>query len=396
MRKVVIASAARTPIGNFGGSLAGLSAVELGSAATVAAVARAGISPGDIQEVVIGHVLSAGLGQNVARQIAVKAGIPADTPAETLNMVCGSGLRAVSLAAQMIRSGEVDIVLAGGAESMSNSPYILKKARFGYRMGHDQLVDSMLSDGLWDVFNDYHMGMTAENIAGQREISREEQDLFAASSQQRAEAAIQAGYFQEEIVPLLIPQKKGDPVPCAADEYPRFGTTAEILGKLRPAFRKDGTVTAGNASGINDGAAMLVVMSEEKAASLGIKPLARIVGFASTGVDPAVMGLGPITATRKALAMAGISVADLGLAEVNEAFAAQSLAVIQDLGLDPEKTNISGGAIALGHPIGASGARIAVTLLYNMKRLATRYGLATLCIGGGMGTAVIFERIAAI
>jgi acetyl-CoA C-acetyltransferase len=319
--------------------------------------------------------------------------LPDTVPAMTLNMVCGSGLRAISLAAQIISSGEADIVLAGGTESMSNAAYALKKARYGYRMGHDQIIDTMISDGLWDTFNDYHMGITAENIAEQWGITREEQDAFAAESQRRAIAAIEAGYFDEEIVPVPIPQKKGDPVLFAKDEYPRAGTTAETLAKLRPAFKKDGTVTAGNASGINDGAAMLVVMSREKADQLGLKPLAKIAGIGSAGVDPGIMGHGPVPASKKALAMAGLTIGDIGLVEANEAFAAQSISVVRDLGLDLARTNISGGAIALGHPIGASGARIATTLLYGMKRTSARYGLATLCIGGGMGTAIVFERI---
>ncbi|NLK89893.1 MAG: acetyl-CoA C-acetyltransferase, partial [Clostridiaceae bacterium] len=357
------------------------------------AIKRAGIQGDAIDQVIMGSVLTAAHGQNVARQVAIKVGLPDTVPAMTLNMVCGSGLRAVSLAAQVIMTGESDIVLAGGSESMSNAVYALKKARYGYRMGNDQLVDTMISDGLWDIYNDYHMGITAENIAEQWGITREEQDEFAAESQRRAVAAIEAGYFAEEIVPVTIPQRKGDPVVFAQDEFPRAGTTAEKLAKLRPAFKKDGTVTAGNASGINDGAAMLVVMSREKADRLGIKPLAKIIGFGSAGVDPKIMGYGPVPASRAALRMAGLTIEDIDLVEANEAFAAQSIAVIRDLGLDLSKTNVSGGAIALGHPIGASGARIATTLLFGMKRLGSRYGLATLCIGGGMGTAVVFERI---
>ena len=393
MREVVIASAARTPIGSFGGSLTPFGAVDLGAIAAAEAIKRAGITPADVDQVIMGAVLTAAQGQNVARQAAIKAGLPETTPAMTLNMVCGSGLRAISLAAQVVMSGESDIVLAGGAESMTNAVYALKKARYGYRMGNDQLVDTMIQDGLWDIFNDYHMGITAENIAEQWNITRQEQDEFAAESQRRAVAAVEGGVFDEEIVPVAIPQRKGDPVMFARDEYPRAGTTTETLAKLKPAFKKDGTVTAGNASGINDGAAMLVVMSREKADQLGIKPLAKIVGLGSAGVDPKIMGYGPVPATRKALAMAGLEVKDLDLVEANEAFAAQSLSVVRDLGLDLQKTNVSGGAIALGHPIGASGARIATTLLYGMKRLDARYGLATLCIGGGMGTAVIFEKI---
>ncbi|MGI6326400.1 MAG: acetyl-CoA C-acetyltransferase [Saccharofermentanales bacterium] len=394
MREVVIASAARTPIGNFGGSLTPFGAVDLGAIAAEEAIKRAGIQGDAIDQVIMGSVLTAAHGQNVARQVAIKAGLPDTVPAMTLNMVCGSGLRAISLAAQVIMTGESDIVLAGGSESMSNAVYALKKARYGYRMGNDQLIDTMISDGLWDIYNDYHMGITAENIAEQWGITREEQDEFAAESQRRAVAAIEAGYFAEEIVPVTIPQRKGDPVVFAQDEFPRAGTTAEKLAKLRPAFRKDGgTVTAGNASGINDGAAMLVVMSREKADQLGIKPLAKVISFGSAGVDPKIMGYGPVPASRAALKMAGLTIEDIDLVEANEAFAAQSIAVVRDLGLDLSKTNVSGGAIALGHPIGASGARIATTLLFGMKRLGSRYGLATLCIGGGMGTAMIFERI---
>ncbi len=394
MREVVIASAARTPIGNFGGSLTPFGAVDLGAIAAGEAIKRAGIQEDAIDQVIMGSVLTAAHGQNVARQVAIKAGLPDTVPAMTLNMVCGSGLRAISLAAQVIMTGESDIVLAGGSESMSNAVYALKKARYGYRMGNDQLIDTMISDGLWDIYNDYHMGITAENIAEQWGITREEQDEFAAESQRRAVAAIEAGYFAEEIVPVTIPQRKGDPVVFAQDEFPRAGTTAEKLAKLRPAFRKDGgTVTAGNASGINDGAAMLVVMSREKADQLGIKPLAKVISFGSAGVDPKIMGYGPVPASRAALKMAGLTIEDIDLVEANEAFAAQSIAVVRDLGLDLSKTNVSGGAIALGHPIGASGARIATTLLFGMKRLGSRYGLATLCIGGGMGTAMIFERI---
>ncbi len=393
MKEVVIVSAARTPIGCFGGSLAAFSAVELGAQTAIEVIKRAGIAPEAIDEVVLGGVLTAAQGQNIARQVAIKAGLPDTTPAMTLNIVCGSGLRAISLAAQMIRSGEAEVILAGGMESMTNAVYALKKARYGYRMGNDQIIDTMVNDGLWDAFNDYHMGTTAENIAEEWQITREEQDAFAATSQQRAVAAIEAGYFKDEIMPVPIPQKKGDPVMFDTDEYPRAGTTAETLSKLKPAFKKDGTVTAGNASGINDGAAMLIVMSREKADALGLKSMAKIVGIGTGGVDPRIMGYGPVPATKKALAMAGLTVKDLDLIEANEAFAAQSIAVARDLGLDLAKTNVSGGAIALGHPIGASGARIATTLLYGMQRTKSRYGLATLCIGGGMGTAIIFERV---
>ncbi len=333
-------------------------------------------------------------GQNVARQVAIKAGLPDTVPAMTLNMVCGSGLRAISLAAQVIMTGESDIVLAGGSESMSNAVYALKKARYGYRMGNDQLIDTMISDGLWDIYNDYHMGITAENIAEQWGITREEQDEFAAESQRRAVAAIEAGYFAEEIVPVTIPQRKGDPVVFAQDEFPRAGTTAEKLAKLRPAFRKDGgTVTAGNASGINDGAAMLVVMSREKADQLGIKPLAKVISFGSAGVDPKIMGYGPVPASRAALKMAGLTIEDIDLVEANEAFAAQSIAVVRDLGLDLSKTNVSGGAIALGHPIGATGGKILATLIYSLKAQKKEIGMVSACIGGGQGVAMVVRNL---
>jgi acetyl-CoA C-acetyltransferase len=392
MREVVIVSAARTPIGSFGGSLAGVAAVELGRIAAEEAIKRAGINAECIQEVVIGNVLSAGLGQNVARQVTLKCGLAETTPALTINMVCGSGLRAVSLAAQMIMSGDADVVLAGGTESMSNAPYVLNKARWGQRMGNGELIDSMINDGLWDAFNDYHMGITAENVAERWNISREEQDKFAVESQRKAEAAIKDGRFKDEIVPVVIPQRKGDVVVVDTDEYPKFGASFEKLQKLKPAFKKEGTVTAGNASGINDGAAMLVVMSKEKACSLGLKPLAIIKSFASVGLDPAVMGYGPVPATRKALEKAGITAKELDLIEANEAFASQALSVVKDLELDIEKVNVNGGAIALGHPIGASGARILTSLVYEMQRRDAKTGLATLCIGGGMGTAIILER----
>ena len=391
MRDVVIVSAARTPVGNFGGALAGCSAVELGCVAAEAAIARAGIDKAVIEEVIVGNVLSAGLGQNVARQVSVRAGLPETVSALTVNKVCGSGLRAVTLAAQIIRAGDADVVLAGGTESMSNAPYLLNKARFGYRMGHDSLVDSLIQDGLWDAFGNVHMGVTAENIAQRWGITREAQDAFAAESQQKAAKARQEGLFEAEIAPVPLPQKKGDPIPYATDEYIREGTTAESLAKLRPAFRKDGSVTAGNASGINDGAAMLVVMSAQKASQLGIKPLARIVSYASVGLSPDVMGYGPVPATKAALERAGLTVADLDRVEANEAFAVQSLAVAADLGIPANKINRTGGAIALGHPIGASGARVLTTLLYGMRRDGDRYGLATLCIGGGQGIALIVE-----
>ncbi len=392
MREAVICAAARTAIGSFGGGLAGVSAAELGAVAAKAAIARAGINAAQIDEVIVGNVLSAGLGQNVARQVALGAGLPDGTPAMSLNKVCGSGLRAVSLAAQLIKAGDADIVLAGGTESMSNAPYVLRGHRTGVKMGDSKLVDSMINDGLWDIYNDYHMGVTAENVAKQCNISREEQDAFALMSQQRAQAAIEAGKFKEEIAPVSIPQRKGDPKIVDTDEYPRFNSTIEGFQKLRPAFQKDGTVTAGNASGINDGAAMLIVCSKEKAEELKLPVLAAIKGYGSAGVNPSVMGLGVVPAVRKALEKAGITANELDLAEANEAFAAQALAVTRELGLKPEITNVNGGAIALGHPIGASGARILTTLLYEMGKRSCRLGLATLCIGGGMGTAIVVER----
>ncbi|SHH25834.1 acetyl-CoA C-acetyltransferase [Caloranaerobacter azorensis DSM 13643] len=392
MREVVIVGAARTPIGSFGGSLSKLSAVDLGVAAAKEAIKRAGIKEEMIDEVIVGNVLSAGLGQNPARQIAINAGLPDTIPAMTINKVCGSGLRAVSMAAQFIMLGDADIILAGGTESMSNAPYIVPKARWGLRMGHSELIDTMIQDGLTDIFNNYHMGITAENIAEKWNISREEQDEFALQSQLKAERAQKEGKFKDEIVPVEVPQRKGEPIIVDTDEYPRHGTTIEKLAKLKPAFKKDGTVTAGNASGINDGAAMLIVMAKEKAEELGIEPLVTIKSYASAALDPKIMGYGPVPATKKALERAGLKVEDLDLIEANEAFAAQSIAVMKDLGLDPEKVNVNGGAIALGHPIGASGARILVTLIYEMIRRKSKYGLATLCIGGGQGAAVVVER----
>lgn len=394
MRDVVIVAAARTPIGNFGGALKDFSAVELGKIAAMEAIKRAGIASDLIDEVAIGNVLSAGHGQNIARQVAVKAGLPVTTPALTVSKVCGSGLRAISLAAQMIKAGDSEVVLAGGTESMSNAAYILKKARFGIKMGHETIIDSMIQDGLWDAFENYHMGITAENIAQKWDISRELQDTFAAHSQQKAEVAIQAGRFKDEIVPVVIPQRKGDPVIFDTDEFPRFGSTAEKLSKLAPAFIQDGTgtVTAGNASGINDGAAMMVLMSKEKADSLGLPYLATIKSYATAGVDPSIMGYGVVPASAKAMELAKVSATDLDLVEANEAFAAQAICVCDELGFDPGKTNVNGGAIALGHPIGCSGARILTTLLYEMQKRDSRLGLASLCIGGGMGTAMIVER----
>lgn len=392
MREVVIASAARTAIGNFGGSLVGMSAVDLGAVAAKEAIERAGVKPEQIDEVVIGNVLCAGLGQNVARQVALKAGIPVTVPAMGLSKVCGSGLRAVSLAAQIIKAGDADIVLAGGTESMSNAVYALKNHRFGMKMGNDTIVDTMIHDGLWDAFHDYHMGVTAENIAERYGITREEQDAFSAESQKRAQAAIESGRFRDEIVPVSIPVRKGDPKIFDTDEFPRFGTTADTLAKLRPAFKKDGTVTAGNASGINDGAAMLIICSGEKAEELGLPVMAKITGYGSGGVEPEVMGLGVVPAAALAMKRAGVTSAELDLVEANEAFAAQAIAVCRDLKLDLGKTNVNGGAVALGHPIGASGARILTTLLYEMQKQDVKKGLATLCIGGGMGTAVVVER----
>ena len=392
MKEVVIVGAARTPVGSFGGSLSKLSAVDLGVIAAKEAIKRAGIEPNMINEVVIGNVLSAGLGQNPARQVALGAGLPDTTPAMTINKVCGSGLRAVSMAAQLIMLEDADVVLAGGTESMSNAPYLIPGARWGQRMGDGKVVDYMVHDGLWDIFNDYHMGITAENIAEQWNLTREEQDKFALVSQTRAEKAQKEGRFKDEIVPVEVPQRKGAPIVVEDDEYIKPGTTIEKLAKLRPAFKKEGTVTAGNASGINDGAAMLIVMSKEKAEELGLKPLVTIKSYASAGVDPKIMGYGPVPATRKALERAGITVEELDLIEANEAFAAQSLAVVKDLGLDTEIVNVNGGAIAIGHPIGASGARILITLIYEMMKREAKTGLATLCIGGGQGTAVIVER----
>lgn len=393
MREVVIASAVRTAIGSFNGSLAPLSAVDLGAHVISTAVSRAGISPEAIDEVIFGNVLQAGLGQNPARQAAVKAGLSTEIPSFTINKVCGSGLKTVTLAAQAILAGDAEIIVAGGTESMTNAPYLLDaKARWGYRMGNANLTDVMIKDGLWCAFNDYHMGITAENVAEKYGISREAQDQLAAASQSKAVQAIAAGAFKREIEPIVIKTRKGETV-VDIDEYPRNGVTVEALGKLKPAFKKDGSVTAGNASGINDGAAALILMSGDKAKQLGIKPLAKIRSYASCGVDPSIMGIGPVPATRKALAKAGLTVDDLDLIEANEAFAAQFLAVGQELGFAQDKTNIYGGAIALGHPIGASGARILVTLLHALERNNKQLGLATLCIGGGQGIATIVERI---
>ena len=391
-RKVVIASAARTPVGSFGGALKSQSAVDLGIVAAKAAIERAGIKPEDVEETVLGCVLQAGLGQNVARQISLGAGIPITTPAMTINKVCGSGLRTVSLAAQMILAGDVDVVLAGGAESMSNAPFLSNESRWGARMGDKKVVDEMIKDGLWDAFNDYHMGVTAENIAEKFGLTREEQDELAAGSQQKAAKARAEGRFKDEIVPVEVKGRKGKVTVVEEDEYIKEGVTTESISKLRPAFIKDGTVTAANASGINDGAACLVVMSEEKAKELGVKPLATIVSYATEGVDPAIMGTGPIPTVRKALEKADLKLEDIDLIEANEAFAAQALSVIKELGLNTDIVNVNGGAIALGHPVGASGARILTTLLYEMQKRDSKKGIATLCIGGGMGTAVVVER----
>jgi len=392
-KEIVIASACRTAIGSFGGTLKNTPAVELGAVVIKEAVNRAGLKPEQVDEVVFGNVLQAGLGQNPARQAALKAGLPETSAAFTVNIVCGSGLKSVALAAGLIQAGDAEIVVAGGMENMSLAPYAMPAARWGARMFNTNMVDVMVNDGLWDAFNNYHMGITAENVAEQWGLTREMQDEFALASQHKAEAAIKAGKFKDEIVPVMIPQKKGDPLCFDTDEFPRFGATMEALAKLKPAFKKDGgTVTAGNASGINDSAAALVVMSKEKAEELGIKPLATIVSYATGGVDPKIMGTGPIPATRKALEKAGLTIKDLDLIEANEAFAAQSLAVAHDLEFDMEKVNVNGGAIALGHPIGASGARILVTLLYEMQKRDSKYGLATLCIGGGQGQALIVKR----
>jgi len=391
-QEIVIVSAVRTPIGNFSGSLKDVSATKLGALVIKSAIEKAGINPDQVNEVIMGNVLQAGLGQNPARQASILAEIPQEVPALTINKVCGSGLKAVHLAMQSILAGDADIVVAGGMENMSQAPYLLDGARSGYRMGDQKVVDSIIKDGLWCAFNDYHMGITAENLCEQYELTREELDQFAAHSQQKAVAAIEAGRFEDEIVPVVIPQRKGEPIVFANDEFPRAGTTAEKLAGLRPAFKKDGIVTAGNASGINDGAAAVVVMSKQKADELGLEPLATIRANASAGVDPSIMGIGPVPATKKALEKAGLSIEDINLIEANEAFAAQSLAVGKGLNFNEEILNVNGGAIALGHPIGASGTRILVSLLHELKRRDGRYGLATLCIGGGQGVATVIER----
>lgn len=392
MKEVVIVSAVRTPVGSFGGVFKDVPAVDLGVVAVKEAIRQAGIKPEDVNEVYMGCILQSGLGQGVARQISVKAGIPVEVPATTINMLCGSGLRTVSLAAQTIIAGDNDVVVVGGAENMSRAPYVLNNARFGSRMGNDTMVDTMIYDALTDAFHGYHMGITAENIAEKYGITREEQDAFAAASQNKAERAMADGKFKDEIAPVMIPQRRGEPLVVDTDEYPKKGVTVDSLAKLRPAFKKDGTVTAGNASGINDGAAALVVMSKEKADELGLTPLATIVSYGNGGVDPSIMGIGPVPSTKTALQKSGLTIDDMDLIEANEAFAAQALAVGKDLKWDAEKVNVNGGAIALGHPVGASGARILVTLLHEMKRRNSKYGLATLCIGGGMGTSVVVKR----
>lgn len=393
MREVVIVAAQRTPIGAFGGAFKDVSAVELGKVAVKGALDSINLDPKEVDELIFGNVLGAGLGQNVARQVAVGAGIPIEKPSVTINKVCGSGLKTVSLAAQSIIAGDADVIVAGGTENMSASAFVLPGARWGLRMGDGKVVDTMLKDGLMDAFEDYHMGITAENIAEKFNLSREEQDELATASQNKAEAAVTSGRFKEEIVPVSVPQRKGDDLVVDTDEYPRFGATQEGLAKLRPAFKRDGgSVTAANSSGINDGAAALILMSREKAEVLGLEVLASIKSYASAGVDPSIMGTGPIPATRIALEKAGLTIDDIDLVEANEAFAAQALCVLKDLEIDMEKVNVNGGAIALGHPIGASGARIFVTLLHEMKKRDVKRGLATLCIGGGQGISVVVER----
>lgn len=391
-KEVVIVSAVRTAIGSFQGSLKDVPATKLGALVIKEALVKAGIEPKQVSEVIMGNVLQAGLGQNPARQASIFAGLPDTVPSMTINKVCGSGLKAIHLATQAIVSGDSDIVVAGGMENMSQAPYLLKNAREGFRMGDQKVVDSMISDGLWCAFNDYHMGITAENLCDRYGISREEQDEFSARSQQRAVKAIEAGKFKEEIVPVEIPQRKGDPIIFDTDEYVKQGSTAEKLGGLRPAFKKEGSVTAGNASGINDGAAAVVVMSKEKADELGLTPLATIIANASAGVDPSVMGIGPVQAVKNVFQKSGLSMADMDLVEANEAFAAQSIAVDRELSFNHEKLNVNGGAIALGHPIGASGTRIFVSLLHEMIKQDAKTGLATLCIGGGQGVATIIKR----
>ena len=391
MRKIYIAEAVRTAVGKFQGALTNVSSVELGKTVIKALMERSGMKPEAIDEIIMGSICTAGMGQNVARQIEIAAGIPVEKTAVTLNMVCGSGMRAIAMAAQEIKCGDAEIIAAGGSENMTAAPYVLKKARGGYRMGNGEIIDTMVNDGLWDVFNNCHMGITAENLAVKYNISREEQDKMSAESQNKAEKAIKEGRFKDEIVPVVIPQRKGDPVVFDTDEFPRFGTTEQTLAKLKPAFKKDGTVTAGNASGCNDGAAAVLVVSEDALKKYNLKPLARIVSYAWAGVDPSIMGIGPAYAVRKALDKAGWKLEDVELIEANEAFAAQALSVAKELGFNKEIVNVNGGAVALGHPIGASGARITVSLLHEMKKRGAKKGLSTLCIGGGMGIAMCFE-----
>ena len=392
MTDVVIVAAGRTAIGKFGGTLAKIAGADLGAHVIKGVLARAGIAPDQVSEVFMGQVLTAGIGMNGARQASLRAGVSDKVPAMTINMVCGSGLRATHLAAQAIKAGDSDIVVAGGQENMSLAPHVMLGSRDGFRMGDAKLIDSMIHDGLWDIFNGYHMGITAENVAKEFKISRQEQDEFAAASQQKAEAAQKAGRFKDEIIGIDIPQRKGDPLKFDSDEYPKHGTTVESLAALRPAFDKAGTVTAGNASGINDGAAAVVMMSAKKAEQLGLKPLARIKAYATAGVDPKIMGMGPVPASQLCLSKAGWKASDLDLMEINEAFAAQALAVNKQMGWDTSRINVNGGAIALGHPIGASGCRVLVTLLHEMVRRDAKKGLASLCIGGGMGVALAVER----
>lgn len=394
MNNVVIVSAARTAVGKFGGSLKDYNPGQLGSIVLKETLKRSIIDPTDVNEIIIGNVLSAGYGQNIARQAAISAEIPIDKPSYTVNKVCGSGLKSVILGVQSIALGDNDIVLAGGVECMSQAPYLLRKARWGAKMGNDELVDSMIYDGLWDIFGNYHMGITAENVAQKYNITREEQDEFAENSQNKAERAIKAGKFKEEIIGINIPQSKGEPIIFEQDEFPRFGTKKETLAKLKPAFKKDGTVTAGNSSGINDGAAAVLLMSEYLLDEYDdIEPLATIKSYATSGVSPDIMGIGPIQAIRKAVDKANISLDDIDLIELNEAFASQSLAVIKELGLNIEKVNVNGGAIALGHPIGASGTRILVSLIHEMIKQDAKYGLASLCVGGGQGIAMVIDRV---
>jgi acetyl-CoA C-acetyltransferase len=392
MSDIVIAGATRTAIGKFGGALAKVPAPDLGATVIRSLLSQSGIKPDQVSEVILGQVLAAGSGQNPARQALIKAGIPKEVPAMTINVVCGSGLKAVMLAAQAVKSGDADIVIAGGQENMSASPHVLLGSRDGFRMGDAKLVDTMISDGLWDVYNQYHMGQTAENVARQYGISRGQQDEFAVASQNKAEKAQKAGLFKDEITPVMVPQRKGDPVAFDSDEFIKPGTTLESVAGLRPAFAKDGSVTAANASGINDGAAAVLVMTAERAAQLGLTPLATIKAYATTGVDPSIMGMGPVPASKWALEKAGWKPADLDLMEINEAFAAQACAVNKEMGWDTSRINVNGGAIALGHPIGASGCRVLVTLLHEMRRRNARKGLASLCIGGGMGVALAVER----